>query len=221
MFGRLCAVGRLVPGSAVCELELRAALELNAKIMAYQPRFSQEQRKSIGNGVRVKDTLGYAVEAYIDGLYRHVDEGVRTKEARRVPEDMRGSGSTSPTDCEIDHVTKAAADLVEDFARRGIYNTTYDWPEPPDCLHPEHLIVGPHRDTSVSFNCGAYCQRHVIEECVGWLKELRRIGTRFEKRAVHFHAMLQLVMIRQYLKLLFSARAWRFTGLFQVKSIRL
>ncbi|MEP0842460.1 MAG: transposase, partial [Phycisphaerae bacterium] len=36
-----------------------------------------------------------------------------------------------------------------------------------------------------------------------WLKEFRRIGTRFEKLAVNFHGMLQLAMIRRYLRLLF------------------
>ena len=45
--------------------------------------------------------------------------------------------------------------------------------------------------------------RSVVEQCVGWLKEFRRIGTRFEKLAVNFHGMLQLAMIRRYLKLLF------------------
>ncbi|MCH8252944.1 MAG: transposase, partial [Planctomycetes bacterium] len=41
----------------------------------------------------------------------------------------------------------------------------------------------------------------------GWLKESRRIGTRFEKLAVNFHGMLQLAMIRRYLRILFSDRA--------------
>ena len=40
-----------------------------------------------------------------------------------------------------------------------------------------------------------------------WLKECRRIGTRFEKLAVNFHGMLQLAMIWRYLKLLFSDSA--------------
>ena len=48
----------------------------------------------------------------------------------------------------------------------------------------------------------------MVERCVGWLKEFRRIGARFEKRAVNFHGMLQLVMIRRYLRLLFSDRTW-------------
>jgi transposase len=63
------------------------------------------------------------------------------------------------------------------------------------------------RDGRVKFDREAYRGRAVVEQCVGWLKEFRRIGTRFEKLAVHFHGMLQLAMIRRYLKLLFSDRA--------------
>jgi transposase len=62
-------------------------------------------------------------------------------------------------------------------------------------------------DPNVKFDKRTYRQRAVIEQCVGWLKECRRIGTRFEKLAVHFHGMLQLAMIRRYLKTLFSDRA--------------
>ena len=62
-------------------------------------------------------------------------------------------------------------------------------------------------DPAVEFDRIAYRGRCVAEQCVGWLKEFRRIGTRFEKLAVHFHGMLQLAMIRRYLKLLFSDNA--------------
>jgi transposase len=62
-------------------------------------------------------------------------------------------------------------------------------------------------DTQQPFDRRTYRQRAVIEQCVGWLKECRRIGTRFEKLAVHFHGMLQLAMIRRYLRILFSDRA--------------
>jgi transposase len=58
-------------------------------------------------------------------------------------------------------------------------------------------------DPAVSFDREAYRGRHVAEQCVGWLKEFRRIGTRFEKLAVTFHGMLQLAMIRRYLRTLF------------------
>ena len=62
-------------------------------------------------------------------------------------------------------------------------------------------------DPDVTFDKAAYRGRAVVEQCVGWLKEFRRIGTRFEKLAVHFHGMLQLAMIRRYLKMLFSDTA--------------
>lgn len=84
-----------------------------------------------------------------------------------------------------------------------------------DWLKERRIIpVIPHKDNEkarwdgrVKFDREAYRGRAVVEQCVGWLKEYRRIGTRFEKLAVHFHGMLQLAMIRRYLKLLFSDRA--------------
>lgn len=62
---------------------------------------------------------------------------------------------------------------------------------------------GGHED----FDKESYRRRAVIEQCVGWLKECRRIGTRFEKLAVNFLAMFKLAMIQRYLKLAFSDRA--------------
>lgn len=41
-------------------------------------------------------------------------------------------------------------------------------------------------DPATAFGRETYRQRHVVEQCVGWLKEYRRIGTRFEKLAVNF-----------------------------------
>ena len=61
-------------------------------------------------------------------------------------------------------------------------------------------------DPAVAFDRATYRRRAVVEQCVGWLKECRRIGTRSEKLAVNFHGMLQLAMIGRYLKLLFSDR---------------
>lgn len=74
--------------------------------------------------------------------------------------------------------------------------------------------VIPHKDNEkarhdgrVKFDKATYRRRAVVEQCVGWMKECRRIGTRFEKLAVNFHGMLQLAMLHRYLKLLFSDRA--------------
>jgi transposase len=75
----------------------------------------------------------------------------------------------------------------------------------PVIPHKENEVA--RHDPAVWFDKSAYRGRSVAEQCVGWLKEFRRIGTRFEKLAVHFHGMLQLAMICRYLKLLFSDRA--------------
>lgn len=63
------------------------------------------------------------------------------------------------------------------------------------------------QDARGPFNQDAYRRRSVVECCVGWLKECRRIATRFEKLAVNFLAMLKLAVIKRYLRILFSDTA--------------
>ena len=50
------------------------------------------------------------------------------------------------------------------------------------------------------FNRAAYRRRNIVERLIGWLKECRRIATRFEKRGKNFLAMLKLAAIRRLLK---------------------
>ncbi len=52
------------------------------------------------------------------------------------------------------------------------------------------------------FDCEAYRRRNVVERCVNWMKENRRLGTRYEKLAVNFLAMARLAMIRRYFSVL-------------------
>jgi Transposase and inactivated derivatives len=52
------------------------------------------------------------------------------------------------------------------------------------------------------FDEQAYKQRSIIENCVSWLKECRRIATRFEKLALNYLGMLKLAMIERYLRVL-------------------
>lgn len=47
-----------------------------------------------------------------------------------------------------------------------------------------------------------YRGRNVVERCIGWLKESRRVATRYEKLATHYLAMLKLAMIQRCLRLL-------------------
>ena len=83
----------------------------------------------------------------------------------------------------------SAADLRDWLIDRGIQ---------PVIPHKENESAN--RD---AFDADAYRERSVVEQCVGWLKEYRRIGTRFEKLAVNYHAMLQLAIVAQYLRILF------------------
>jgi len=46
-----------------------------------------------------------------------------------------------------------------------------------------------------------YQGRNVVERLIGWLKESRRIATRFEKLGRHFLAMLTLAAIRRLVRL--------------------
>ena len=47
-----------------------------------------------------------------------------------------------------------------------------------------------------------YKGRNVVERCIGWLKHNRRLGTRYEKLAVHYLPMVKLAFISRYLRLL-------------------
>jgi transposase len=47
------------------------------------------------------------------------------------------------------------------------------------------------------FDKPSYRRRNVVERCINWLKENRRMGTRFEKLAVTFLGMIKLAMIRR------------------------
>ena len=49
------------------------------------------------------------------------------------------------------------------------------------------------------FDSDSYRRRNIVERTIGWLKEFRRIATRYEKLAVHYLGMLKLGMILQYL----------------------
>jgi len=48
----------------------------------------------------------------------------------------------------------------------------------------------------------SYRRRARVEQCIGWLKENRRVGTRYDKLATSFHAFVNLAIIRRYLRLL-------------------
>jgi transposase len=56
----------------------------------------------------------------------------------------------------------------------------------------------------VEFDRDAYRERNIIERLIGWLKESRRILTRFEKTAKNYLGMLKMAFIHRYLRLICS-----------------
>ena len=57
-------------------------------------------------------------------------------------------------------------------------------------------------DRLVDFDRAAYRERNIVERLVGWLKESRRIFSRFEKTATNFAGMIKVAFIHRYLRLM-------------------
>ena len=60
----------------------------------------------------------------------------------------------------------------------------------------ENRSAGP-----VEFDREAYRRRNIVERVIGWLKECRRVLTRFDKSAKNFGGMIKMAFIQRYLRL--------------------
>ena len=56
----------------------------------------------------------------------------------------------------------------------------------------------------VAFDRQGYRNRNIVERLIGWLKESRRIFSRFEKTAKNYAGMLKMAFIRRYLRLAYG-----------------
>ena len=54
----------------------------------------------------------------------------------------------------------------------------------------------------VKFDKAAYRNRNIVERLIGWLKECRRVFSRFEKTAQNFGGMIKMAFIQRYLRLI-------------------
>jgi transposase len=59
-------------------------------------------------------------------------------------------------------------------------------------------------DRKVEFDRDAYRGRNIVERLVEWLKESRRIFSRFEKTAKNFGGMIKMAFIQRYLRLVWG-----------------
>lgn len=53
----------------------------------------------------------------------------------------------------------------------------------------------------IEFDREAYRRRNIVERLIGWLKESRRIFSRFEKTAKNFGGFIKMAFIHRYLRL--------------------
>ncbi len=56
-------------------------------------------------------------------------------------------------------------------------------------------------DRVVAFDRKVYRDRNIVERLIGWLKESRRIFSRFEKTAKNYAGMIKMAFIHRYLRL--------------------
>lgn len=52
----------------------------------------------------------------------------------------------------------------------------------------------------VEFNRENYRRRNIVEQAIGWLKECRRVFSRFDKAAINYCGMIKMAMIERFLK---------------------
>ena len=53
----------------------------------------------------------------------------------------------------------------------------------------------------VTFDKTAYRERNIVERLIGWLKECRRVFSRYEKTAKNFAGMIRMAFIQRYLRM--------------------
>ncbi len=53
---------------------------------------------------------------------------------------------------------------------------------------------------AVEFDKQAYRDRNIVERLIGWLKECRRVFSRYEKTDKNFAGMIRLAFIQRYLR---------------------
>jgi len=53
----------------------------------------------------------------------------------------------------------------------------------------------------VEFDKERYRQRNIVERLIGWLKECRRLFSRYEKTAINYRGIIKMAIIQRYLRI--------------------
>jgi transposase len=108
--------------------------------------------------------------------------------------------------CQHSHLPQQIAALLTvgpQSARRFAGDKGYSYPGLRQWLRRHHIAaVIPSRKNQPQegvFDRAAYRRRNLIERVVGWYKEYRALGTRYEKLAVNYVALWILAIIEKLL----------------------
>ena len=110
---------------------------------------------------------------------------------------------------QFESVMEATRLIAPQWPEKASGDKGYSYPRIRDSLK-EHGIedVIPRRSNqrvegdNDDFDRDTYKCRNIVERCIGWIKECRRIATRFEKLAINFVAMCKVAFIQRYFKFL-------------------
>ena len=53
----------------------------------------------------------------------------------------------------------------------------------------------------IEFDKEKYRQRNIIERLIGWLKECRRVFSRYEKTAINYRGIIKMAIVQRYLRI--------------------
>lgn len=53
----------------------------------------------------------------------------------------------------------------------------------------------------VEFDKEKYRQRNIVERLIGWLKECRRVFSRYEKTAINYRGIIKMAIVQRYLRI--------------------
>lgn len=53
----------------------------------------------------------------------------------------------------------------------------------------------------VEFDKKKYRQRNIVERLIGWLKECRRVFSRYEKTAINYCGIIKMAIVQRYLRI--------------------
>ena len=97
-----------------------------------------------------------------------------------------------------------AIPLMEVSAQACLADKGYDSDAFPAWLHERHIqvVIPPKANRKEQRSCDwwRYKERHVVECLFGTLKYFRRIAMRYEKKAIHFMAMLTFAAVLLWLR---------------------